>query len=243
MVGLNLHVYRDHAVLSLDSSWDSLHKRGYRPIQTNAPLNEALAAGLLLQSAMGPATPLVDPLCGSGTFCIEAAWMALRRPPGLTRKWFGFQGWLGLRPAAVERDPRRGPPQVFVTELPGADPRLGRPPRRGGVREDATPAPPASATCSTSTVSSVGATAAATGRATGTLICNPPYGERIGDEKELVPLYRKLGETVAAHWPGWRLLVFTGNDWLARKIPLKSRRSTPFFNGRIPCRLWQFEVP
>ena len=67
--GINLHVYRDHAILSLDSSWDSLHKRGYRPIQTSAPLNEALAAGLLLAPGWDGTTPLVDPLCGSGTFC------------------------------------------------------------------------------------------------------------------------------------------------------------------------------
>ena len=94
MVGFNLHIHKNHAVLSLDSSWDSLHKRGYRPIQTIAPLNEALAAGLLLQSGWNPLTPLVDPLCGSGTFCVEAAWIALNRAPGLTRKWFAFQGWI-----------------------------------------------------------------------------------------------------------------------------------------------------
>src|SRR5262245_14375001 len=93
MVGFNLHVFRDHATLSLDSSWDSLHKRGYRPIQTIAPLNEALAAGLLLQTGWDGSVPLVDPLCGSGTFAVEGAWMAMKRPPGLTRKWFGFQGW------------------------------------------------------------------------------------------------------------------------------------------------------
>src|SRR5438270_5979468 len=94
MVGLNLHIYQDRAVLSLESSGESLHKRGYRPILTKAPLNEALAAALVLQTGWRGDVPLVDPLCGSGTLCIEAAWMALRRPPGLTRKRFGFMGWM-----------------------------------------------------------------------------------------------------------------------------------------------------
>src|SRR5207244_10342366 len=94
MVGLNLHIYRNEAVLSLDSSGESLHKRGYRPIQTRAPLNEALAAALVLLSGWRGDTPFVDPMCGSGTLPIEAAWIALRRPPGLTRRRFGFQGWM-----------------------------------------------------------------------------------------------------------------------------------------------------
>ena len=94
MIGLNLHVSKNHAILSLDSSWSSLHKRGYRPILTKAPLNEALAAGLILLSQWRPETPFVDPLCGSGTLPIEASWIALHRPPGLTRRRFGFQGWM-----------------------------------------------------------------------------------------------------------------------------------------------------
>src|SRR5205085_1747209 len=93
MVGLNLHVYRDRAVLSLDSTGESLHKRGYRPVLTKAPLNEALAAGLIFLSGWNSQTPLIDPMCGSGTFPIEAAWIALQRPPGLTRRRFGFHGW------------------------------------------------------------------------------------------------------------------------------------------------------
>src|SRR5438876_882803 len=94
MVGLNLHVYRNQATLSLESSGESLHKRGYRPILTKAPLNEALAAALILKTGWHGDVPFADPLCGSGTLLIEAAWIALRRPPGLTRKRFGFMGWM-----------------------------------------------------------------------------------------------------------------------------------------------------
>jgi putative N6-adenine-specific DNA methylase len=247
MVGLNLHVFRDHATLSLDSSWDSLHKRGYRPIQTRAPLNEALAAGLLLHAGWDPATPLVDPLCGSGTFCIEGAWIALNRPPGLTRKWFGFQGWPEFdRPLwnAIRDDARRGVLAGLPAPVRGSDMRRDAVEfartnaRTAGVGnllafdrldvKDARPPVPGGTglpTCGP-----------------GTVICNPPYGERIGDEKELVGLYRALGEVLGTHWKGWRVLVFTGNDWLARKVGLPVRASTPFFNGKIPCRLWEFET-
>jgi putative N6-adenine-specific DNA methylase len=239
MVGLNLHVYRNHATLSLDSSWDSLHKRGYRPIQTRAPLNEALAAGLLLQTGWDPATPLVDPLCGSGTFCVEGSWIALNRPPGLTRKWFGFQGWREFdRPLwnAVRDDARRGVLKDLPAPVRGSDVRTDAVEfartnaRAAGVghllrfdRLDVTDARPPDGP-------------------PGAVICNPPYGERIGDEKELVGLYRTLGEAFAAHWRGWRALVFTGNDRLARTVGLPVKSSVPFFNGKIPCKFWEFET-
>ena len=72
------------------------------------------------------------------------------------------------------------------------------------------------------------------------VICNPPYGERIGDEKEWIPLYQLLGETIGKHWPGWRLFVFTSNDRLARKVGLPVRGRTPFYNGKLECQLWEF---
>ena len=236
-VGLNLHVHRDHATLSLDSCWDSLHKRGYRPVQTRAPLNEALAAGLLLHLGYDGTLPLIDPMCGSGTFAVEAAWMALNRPPGLTRKWFGFFGWADFDPglwAAVRDEARKN----VLTELPamiaGSDVRrdaveMARGNAKGaGVghlvrfdRLDLMDArPPAGPP--------------------GGLICNPPYGERLGEERELVPLYRGLGEAVARHWPGWHLAVFTSNDRLAKEIQLPRIKATPLFNGSLPCKLWQF---
>ena len=239
MVGLNLHVHRDRATLSLDSSWDSLHKRGYRPVQTRAPLNEALAAGLLLRCRWNPETPLVDPLCGSGTFCVEGAWLALNRPPGLTREWFGFQGWPSFDPmlwAAVRADARAKMRSALPATIRGSD-----------VRRDA--------------VEFAGANAQAAGVGhllrfdqldvkaarppagpPGMVICNPPYGERLGDEQEWVGLYRALGDALGTHWKGWRALVFTGNDWLARKVGLRVKSHLPFFNGKIPCQLWEFDT-
>jgi putative N6-adenine-specific DNA methylase len=240
MVGFNLHIHRNHAVLSLDSSWDSLHKRGYRPIQTIAPLNEALAAGLLLQSGWKPEEPLVDPLCGSGTFCVEGAWIALNRAPGLTRKWFGFQGWPGFDRElwnAIRDDARQAVQKELPAPILGSDVHPGaielakQNARNAGVghlvkleRRDLAQARPPE------------------GVPPGVVICNPPYGERIGEEKEWVPLYAKLGEVIGRHWPGWRLFVFTSNDRLARKVGLPVKGRVPFFNGKLQCHLWEYEA-
>lgn len=237
MVGLNLHIHGDQAVLSLDSSGESLHKRGYRPILTKAPLNEALAAGLILLSGWNPQTPLLDPLCGSGTLCIEAAWLALRRPPGLTRKRFGFMGWMDfdVKLWTELRDQAR---RQMLKQLPaviaGSD-----------VRPDAI------------SFAKTNARAAGIGHLLrfdvkdirdwqppaappGTILCNPPYGERLGEERELRELYRTLGKVLKERCQGWHAFVFTGNGRLARAINLDVVERMHLFNGRIPCQLLRY---
>ena len=240
MIGLNLHIHRDQAVLSLDSSWNSLHKRGYRPVQTRAPINEALAAGLLLHLGYDGSTPLVDVMCGSGTFLVEGTWLAVRRPPGLTRKWYSFYGWRDFNPrlwAKLREEAREQMLDRPAHTVAGSDvladavELAGANTRNAGVGhiidierkplKDARPAP---------------------GSPPGLLIVNPPYGERLGEEEELIPLYRSLGEKAAEHWPGWKLAVFTSNDRLARKVNLPLLRSTPFYNGALPCQLWEFQA-
>jgi putative N6-adenine-specific DNA methylase len=237
MVGLNLHVYRDHAVLSLESSGESLHKRGYRPILTRAPLNEALAAALVLRTGWKGDVPFVDPLCGSGTLAIEAAWLALRRPPGLTRRRFGFQGWMDydVRLWTELRDEaRRGVLKALPAPILGADVRgdavafaidnaraagIGHLLRfeKRNVRDFRPPEGPP-----------------------GVILCNPPYGERLGEEKNLFGLYHLLGE-VFERCHGWTAFVFTGNPRLARAIGRTPAEEVPLFNGKIPCRLLKFE--
>jgi putative N6-adenine-specific DNA methylase len=237
-VGINLHVSRNRAILSLDSSWDSLHKRGYRPAQTRAPLNEALAAGLLLHLGYDGSEPLADPMCGGGTFPIEAAWIATDRPPGLTRKWFGFFGWpdfdKGLW-SAIRDDARRRVKPALPFPVVGSD-----------VRRDAIEFAHGNARAA-----GVGhllaldvadlVKARPPAGPPGLVVCNPPYGERIGEEAELEDVYGALGETVGGAWPGWRLAVFTANDRLAKCVRLKVRRKTPFFNGSLECKLWEYE--
>jgi putative N6-adenine-specific DNA methylase len=237
MLGLNLHIYRNAATLSLDSSGESLHKRGYRPVQTIAPLNEALAAALILRSGWNGDAPFIDPLCGSGTLPIEAAWIALRRPPGLTRKHFGFMGWMDFDIAewtAIRDEARRHVGKLLDYPILGAD-------QRRDVIEMAR------ANARTAGIgnmvqldmSSLHDLQPAAGP-TGMLLCNPPYGERIGEEQELVGLYRKLGEVARERFTGWKLWVFTGNARLANEIGLPRVEEVALFNGKIPCKLIRF---
>ncbi len=239
MVGLNLHIYRDEAVLSLDSSGDSLHKRGYRPVLTKAPLNEALAAALVLLTGWRGDTPFIDPLCGSGTLPIEATWLALRRPPGLTRKRFGFQGWMDFDIGLWSelRDEAR---RQVLKQLPA--PVLGSDVRRDVVHFAEGNARAAGVghliRFETRDLPQVRPPAGPPG----TLLCNPPYGERLGDENELVPLYRTLGEVLMRHFQGWTAFVFTSNRMLAEEVGLRPAAQTPLFNGKIPCRLLRYEL-
>jgi putative N6-adenine-specific DNA methylase len=239
MVGLNLHIYRDDAVLSLESSGESLHKRGYRPILTRAPLNEALAAALVLLSGWNPETPFVDPLCGSGTLPIEAAWIALRRPPGLTRRRFGFQGWMDFDVALwteLRDEARRGVGKRLPAPILGSD-----------VRGDAV------------AFSVSNARAAGIGHlvrfevkdvrdfqppvgSPGMIVYNPPYGERIGEEKELLGLYRDLGQVLRQRCAGWTACVFSGNPRLATALDLQPVAQVPLYNGKIPCRLLKYQL-
>ncbi len=246
MVGLNLHIYQNRAILSLDSSGDSLHKRGYRPVLVKAPLNEALAAGLILLTGWRGEVPLIDPLCGSGTICIEAAWIALRRPPGLTRKHFGFMGWknfdVGLW-THVRDAARRG---VLKGFSPVAHPPNSPSPLVMGsdLRRDV-----ANFAQQNARAAGIGNLLHFTTRdikdfepppgPPGVILCNPPYGERLGEEKDLVPLYRDLGKLIE-RCPEWRVFIFTGNAFLARQINHKPVRAVEMFNGKLRCRLLEF---
>ncbi len=229
MIALNLHLHADHAVLSLDSSCDSLHRRGYRPILLKAPINEALAAALILRTGWDGSTAFADPMCGSGTLPIEAAWIATRRPPGLTRKRFGFMGWMDHDAGEwveLRDEARRGVLKSLPAPVIGSD-----------ARADA--------------VAHAGQNARAAGighlvkftradvadvklpEGPGVVICNPPYGERIGEERELFPLYRAIS-ALSRRSPGWAVWVFTGNAHLAAALG-DVAEEVRLYNGRIPC--------
>ncbi len=237
MVPLNLHIHQNVAVLSLDSSGESLHKRGYRPVLTKAPLNEALAAGLILLSRWDSQTPFVDPMCGSGTLPIEASWIALDRAPGLTRQGFAFQSWLDfdiafwteLREQARRRMARSLPAGVSGSDI------------RRDVVDFATKNARA-AGVGHLVQWSVRDVAAfhASDSPPGTLIVNPPFGERLGQEADLRRLYGTLGQ-LFRRLPGWRCWVFTGNGEMARTVRLPVRERIHLFHGAIRCQFLRFD--
>lgn len=233
------------AAVSLDLSGDSLHRRGYRTATVAAPLKETLAAALLLKAGW-PAIaaaggPLLDPLCGSGTLAIEAAWIAGDRAPGLSRAGWGFDGWLGHVPALwsrllAEADERREagrsriPPVLASDRDPKAVRATATNAGRAGVadcirierRDLATIEPPAGPP--------------------GLLIANPPYGERLDDQEDWSPLYMQLGDLLKSRFAGWRAAVFTGTPELAKRMGLRAEKSHAFHNGPLDCRLLRFQV-
>jgi putative N6-adenine-specific DNA methylase len=238
LLPLNLHIAQNVAVLSLDSSGESLHKRGYRPILTKAPLNEALAAGLILLTGWRGASAFLDPMCGSGTLPIEAAWIALRRAPGLTRKRFAFQSWLDFD-VRLWTDLRDEARQQMARQLPV--PIWGTDARRDVVHFAQKNAHAAGIGPWLRWRTADIASFPPIDEPTGTLVVNPPYGERLGKSSELRPLYRQIGD-LCRRLPGWRCWVFTGNAALARCIPLPVVERFQLFNGPLRCQFLRLDT-
>ncbi|WP_417662656.1 bifunctional 23S rRNA (guanine(2069)-N(7))-methyltransferase RlmK/23S rRNA (guanine(2445)-N(2))-methyltransferase RlmL [Pseudomonas sp.] len=245
---IHLRLDRGEAILSLDLSGHSLHQRGYRLQQGAAPLKENLAAAVLIRAgwpriaAEGGA--LADPMCGVGTFLVEAAMMAADVAPNLTREQWGFSQWLGHVPAiwkklqteAQERaDIGMAKPPLWIRGYE-ADPRLIQPAKnnidRAGLShwikvyqgEVATfePRPDQNQK--------------------GLVICNPPYGERLGDEASLLYLYQNLGERLRQACMGWEAAVFTGAPDLGKRMGIRSHKQYAFWNGALPCKLLLIKV-
>jgi 23S rRNA (guanine2445-N2)-methyltransferase / 23S rRNA (guanine2069-N7)-methyltransferase len=235
----------DRVQVAIDLGNGSLHKRGYRQQAGEAPLKETIAAGLLMRAgwpaiaAAGGA--LFDPFCGSGTILIEAALMAARIPPGIYRERWGVSQcpwhdealWQSLLQEAKNRllnigavaMPRIVGSDVLTTVVKKAHENI----ERAGLSEYIT-------------VEAEHANDSVAPRAkTGLLICNPPYGERMDDDPDLMGLYANLGEKMSA-MHGWQGAVLTSDKLLAQAIGLRSHRSYRFDNGKIPCRLYLFEL-
>ena len=236
---VSVHVFltADRCTLYLDTSGQPLWQRGFRRASVDAPVKENLAAGILKLSGWQPDTPLVDPMCGSGTFLLEAVQMALDRAPGLDRH-FGFERlkkfdaalWTHIRNAALARV--KNPAQLDIRGS-DHDERAVRATRRNleeagfsqWVRVD------------TADLLELSAPAPA-----GTLVANPPYGERLGEQEELAAFYPQLGAVLKRHWAGWNCFFFTADLRLPKLMGLKPSRKTPLYNGPLECRLFEIRM-
>ncbi len=221
----------------LDTSGEALFKRGARREITNAPLRENLAAGILRLTGWRPDEPLVDPMCGGGTFLSEAAQMALGLAPGAGRR-FGFERlavfdadlWKRTRAAAMTVREDRPKPMLYGSDIdPAAIEATRANLEAAGVldfvelrRVDALELTPPGMP--------------------GVMIANPHYGERMGDTERLRAFYPLLGDRLKKSWPGWRAYLFTADMELAKRIGLKASRRTPLFNGPLECRLFEYKV-
>lgn len=242
------YLRRDKLALYLDLAGRSLHQRGYRAEGAKAPLKENLAAAIVLRAGWpqlaATGAPLVDPMCGSGTLLIEAAWIATDTAPGLLDHYFSFQRWPGFQVADWQpllqeaRERAAAGRAAFKSPLHGYDADLN------AVKAAQTNIEQADLTG----VIHVERRALAdfrlpsTWQQPGLLIANPPYGERLSDEITVQPLYQALGDVLRNHCQGWEAAIFTGNPKLGKYLGLRSHHQYAFYNGAIPCKLLLFKV-
>jgi 23S rRNA (guanine2445-N2)-methyltransferase / 23S rRNA (guanine2069-N7)-methyltransferase len=241
---LHLHVEGPTALVSVDFSGESLHRRGYRIDGGRAPLKENVAAAVLLRAGWPAVNEagglLVDPLCGSGTFLTEAAMIAADAAPAQGREYFGFSGWRGHDAASWDR-----------MREEARERRAARTPRRCILGSDLDPE---AVRMSIENAAHAGVAdwihveKRALGEVTrpgsdgGLVVTNPPYGERIGAESGLSQLYSELGQTLREQFKGWQAAVLTGNPPLARNLGVYAKRTHRFYNGTIECRLLRFDL-
>ena len=236
---VRVHAYltATDASFYLDTSGEPLFKRGYRRETAEAPLRENLAAGLLRLAGWQPGTPLLDPMCGSGTIAIEAAMIALDLAPGLKRT-FGFQklawydgpAWQRIKQAAQRRARPPAPLAIWASD------------------DDAT----AIHQCSENMAAAGLADTIIVERAdaltrpppapSGVIVSNPPYGVRLADSGALAAFYPQLGDALKQRYAGWTANLLSGDTRLPKLIGLKASRRTPLFNGNLECRLYEYRL-
>jgi len=260
-VRVHAHAHDTQIVLSLDLSGESLHRRGYRGAAGEAPLKENVAAGVLMRAGWpelaAQGAQFLDPMCGSGTFVIEAASIAADRAPGLTRDYFGFLGWAGhdaevwnqLCEEARERA-RAGDARVVHASRGGGlirgqdrDPIAIRNARanaeRAGVQELVQfDVGPLAAAAPITTPSQPAIATVSTG-----LVCtNPPYGVRLEDRETARVVHRELGAVLRERFQGWNAAVRTGAPELGLELGIRAHRTHTVWNGAIECRLLRMKV-
>ena len=239
---LHVHLGGGQAQLSVDGSGESLHRRGYRPRMGLAPLKENLAAGLIRLTGWDGRVPLADPLCGSGTLLIEAACMALGRAAGLEHRfalerWPDFNGqrWSqALEQAAASE-------RTGLSDGTPLAPVLGLE-HDAGVADQARSNAEAAGVGGAVTIRCADFRSFEPPPGPGVLVCNPPYGERIGEADELEQLYADLGRMVKERCSGWEFWLLSGNPELTGALRMKASRRIPVSNGGIDCRWLHYSI-
>ena len=236
---INLFWKEDNAEIFIDTSGETLSKHGYRKIPGRAPMMESLAAATILATKWDRKSPFINPMCGSSTLAIEAVLLATNRSPGLFRDNYGFMHILGFDNAFWEQEKQKLSDQFKTIpdfKIIATD-----------ISEDAI------------NISRINAGAAGVTdliefkvcdfeetfvpeNGNGIVFFNPEYGERLGDEIELEKIYARIGDFMKKKCKGYSGYVFTGNFNLAKKIGLKAKRKIEFYNGKIDCRLLEYEL-
>ena len=236
-VRIHVFIEDDRLMLYLDTSGDALFKRGVRSHTNIAPIRENLAAGILRLMNWQPGTPLLDPMCGSGTFLIEAAQMSLNIQPGIARNFafemlknFDASSWNTMREKAIAAQLPAKPLELYGSDLYGdALKTAWRNLDEAGLSE--------CVELKQANVLEIPAPAEH-----GMLVANLPYGERMGELDELAELYPKLGDALKRKFGGWTAYLFTADKAILKLMRLSPSKRTPLFNGAIECRLLEYKI-
>ncbi|MDR2274415.1 MAG: class I SAM-dependent RNA methyltransferase [Sphingobacterium sp.] len=235
-----VHLYwkDDRAEIFLDTSGETLAKHGYRKIPGKAPMLEALAASTIIASKWDGASAFVNPMCGSGTLAIEAALIATNRKPGLLRMNYSFMHFIGYDETVFFQERRllkdqinkKATPQIIASDISEEAINVSKMnARTAGVEQ---------------LISFEVCDFAETHvpKEGGVILFNPEYGERLGTHSKLEITYKRMGDFMKQECKGYRGYIFTGNPDLAKKIGLRASRRIEFYNGKLDCRLLEYEL-
>ncbi|MGO3306755.1 MAG: THUMP domain-containing class I SAM-dependent RNA methyltransferase, partial [Sphingobacterium sp.] len=235
---VHLHWMEDRAEIFLDTSGETLAKHRYRKIPGKAPMLEALATGTIFATQWDGKSPFVNPMCGSGTLAIEAALIAQNRKPGLQRMNYSFMHFLGYDEEAFYEERRvlkdiadkTNLPEIIASDISADAVEITRQnAKTAGVEHLIT-----FETCDFERTTIP--------ETPGVIMFNPEYGERLGVHTQLELTYKRMGDFLKQGCKGYRGYIFTGNPDLAKKIGLRASRRFEFFNGKLDCRLLQYEL-
>jgi putative N6-adenine-specific DNA methylase len=238
--GAVVHLYwqDEKCTLYIDTSGESLSRRGYRLLPGGAPMQETLASGVVRACGWDGKSNFINPMCGSGTLAIEAALDALNRKPGMLRRNFGFMhlisydaaGFMVLRERlfSEEHGSLRGA-VIAADRDPSALAAAKANAKAAGVDR-----------CIDFEVCNFEKTRVPEG--SGVVVVNPEYGFRMGDATALQAVYAKIGDFFKQRCSGYRGFIFSGNFDLVKKVGLKAGRKIPFYSGKIECRLYEYEL-
>jgi putative N6-adenine-specific DNA methylase len=234
-ITINIHISNDRLDVSLDSSGEPLFKRGYRAAQYAAPLNEVLAAGMILMTGWDGSKPFIDPMCGSGTLPIEAALIGKKIPPGIFREKFGFMQWKDYDSTLFSRliesmlNPVDLKSEIFASDISGIAIDLAQKNIKRALLEEFIQ------------VRKLDFKDVIPSSEEGLVIMNPPYGERLKEE-EINLFYKGIGDTLKKNFSGYEAWVLSGNPEALKFFGLRPERKIELINGSIKCKFQKFSI-
>ena len=235
-IQFDLYGFKDQFTISLDSSGDTLNRRGYREPGHEAPLNEVLGAGLLYLAGWNKSIPLIDPMCGTGTILIEAAMMGQNIPPQINRHDFGFKNWSNFHPTVWNQVVSEGKAGIRKAQLNITG---------GDIDGDAVLMVNKSLRkfklSDSVTVTRQDVRDLRPKTPDGMIICNPPYGERIGRENTN-DFYKAIGDVLKNNFAGFDAWLMSSNMEAFKHIKLRASKKIVLFNGPLECKFQKYEM-